>query len=53
MAALAEIQKCLARDMRLLDGHRFDHNADAVKQRLALMGDFMAVLAFDDNRLVR
>ena len=50
MAALAEVVEGLAREMRLLDSHGFDHNANAAKQCVALLGDLNAELTFDDNR---
>ncbi len=38
-AALAEVVEGLSRDMRPLDSHGFDHNANAAKQCVALLGD--------------
>jgi hypothetical protein len=50
VAALAKVVEGLAREMRLLDSHGFDHNANAAKQCVALLGDLNAELALDDNR---
>jgi len=50
VAALAEVVEGLAREMRLLDSHGFDHNANAAKQCVALLGDLNAELTLDDNR---
>jgi hypothetical protein len=50
VAALAEVVEGLAREMRLLNRHRFDHNANAAKQCVALLGDLNAELTLDDNR---
>jgi hypothetical protein len=48
--ALAEVVSGLAREMRLLNRHRFDHNANAAKQCVALLGDLNAELTLDDDR---
>jgi hypothetical protein len=50
VAALAEVVEGLTREMRLLNRHRFDHNANAAKQCVALLGDLNAELTLDDNR---
>ena len=50
VAALAKVVEGLAREMRLLDSNGFDHNANAAKQCVALLGDLNAELTFDDNR---
>ena len=50
MSALAEVVEGLAREMRLLDSHGFHHNANAAKERVALLGDPNAELTLDDNR---
>src|ERR1035438_4302730 len=50
MAALAEVVEGLAREMRLLNRHRFDHNANATKQCVTLLGGLNAELTLDDNR---
>ena len=42
--------KGLAREMRLLDSHGFDHNANAAKQCVALLSDLYSELTLDDNR---
>ena len=37
----------LTRSMGLVDGHRFDHDGDAAKQRVALLQGVIAKLPFD------
>jgi hypothetical protein len=37
---LPKVVEGLAREVCSLDGHRFDHNAKATKQRIALKEDF-------------
>jgi hypothetical protein len=48
--AFAEVVKGLAREMRVLDSHWFDHDASPAKQRVALPEDFNRELALEDNR---
>jgi hypothetical protein len=50
VAALAEVVKGLAREMGLLNRLRFDHNANAAKQCIALLGCLNGELTLDDNR---
>jgi len=40
VAPLAEIVECLARNMRLLNSHRFYPDAGTAKKRIALLPDF-------------
>jgi len=51
VAVLAEIVESLAREMRLIDSHGFDHHARVAKQRIALPDDLSAKLTLDDNSL--
>ena len=50
MAAFAEVVEGLTRGMGLVDGHRFDEDGDAAKQRVALLQDVSAELPFYDDR---
>src|ERR1700688_2380800 len=50
VTAFAEVVKGLAREMRVLDRHRLDHNANAAKQSVALLEDCHGELALDDDR---
>jgi hypothetical protein len=49
MAAFAEVVKGLAREMRLLDSHGLNPDANPAKQRVALLKDFNGELALEDN----
>ena len=50
VTAFAEVVKGLAREMRVLESHGFNHNANPAKQRVALPEDFNGELALDDDR---
>jgi hypothetical protein len=50
VAVLAEVMEGLPRDVGLLNGDGFDHDANAAEQRVALPEDVGAKLALDDDR---
>ena len=50
VASLAEVAEGLACEMRLFHSYWLDHNANAAKQRVALLGDFDTELTVDYNR---
>jgi hypothetical protein len=49
VTALSKIVKGLARKVRLLGSHWFDHDANTAKQRVALLEGFHRELALDNN----
>ena len=49
VAALAEIEEGLARDMRLLDGERFDDDVSSAEKNITLTAGVWPNLAFNDD----
>lgn len=49
VTALSKIVKSLARKVRLLGSHGFDHDSNTAKQRVALLEGFNGELALDNN----
>ena len=45
-----EVVEGLTREMRLLDRHEFDQNANAAKECIAWLGDLNPELTVDDTR---
>jgi hypothetical protein len=49
VAALAEVEKSLPRQVRLLDGDRFDDNAGSAEKGIALTASVRPYLTFNDD----
>lgn len=49
VAALAEVEECLPRQMRLLDGDRFDGDASFAEKSIALTACVWPNLTFNDD----
>ena len=50
MATLAEVEEGLAREVRLLDGERFDDDAGSANKNIALTASVRSNLTFNDDR---
>ena len=49
VAALAEVEEALAREMRLLDGARFDDDVGSAEKNITLTASVWPNLAFNDD----